>query len=62
VDSPNRHHLRVLNRQLRALEAVPLLSDEAAQMFEDDELGNAVVMTKKHLLLIHKLIAERGDQ
>lgn len=55
---PNRRQLKLFNAQLKALNAVPLLSDEAAQYFEDDELYNAVGMTRKHILLLHELIAE----
>lgn len=54
----HREQLRVLNRQLDALEALPLLSEDAASLFTDDELAPAVRATRKHLALIYKLIAE----
>jgi hypothetical protein len=59
VADVNRPKLKLINEQLRAIDAVPLLSDEAADLFKDDELENAVRLSKKHLQLLHKLLSER---
>ena len=56
----NKQRLELLNAQLRAIDAVPLLSDDAAGMFTDDELRVPVELSKKHLMRIHKLLAERN--
>jgi uncharacterized protein YjaG (DUF416 family) len=59
---PNAHKLRLINEQLRAIDAVPLLSDDAAALFQDEELENAVKLSKRHLLRVHQLVAEHARE
>jgi hypothetical protein len=57
---PNAEKLRLINAQLAAIDAVPLLSNDAAKLFEDDELENAVMLSKRHLMRVHQLVAEHA--